>query len=262
MSAKLTLEIAARTEVGRRRKINQDALGMRPELGIYILADGMGGHPAGEVASALAVEAMGQFYLDAGATWPPDAEGPATDPRAFLVAAIKHANFRVRQEAERIPEHKGMGTAVAAVHVGGSGYCLAHVGHVRGYRLRDGVLEGLTEDHTRMNNYVWQGVAYDVAERMPDAYTLARAVGLSTRVQVTARLEDARAGDLITLVSNGLYNAISDAQMARMLAEGTTLADLANNLIRVAEGRHAADDVSCILLRWIAGDEEQPPLAA
>jgi protein phosphatase len=258
----LTLEIAARTEVGRRRQINQDALGMRPDLGLYVLCDGMGGHPAGEVASAIAVEAMGQFYLDAGATWPADAEGPATDPRAFLVAAIKHANFRIRQHTERTPEHAGMGAAVAAVHVGDSGFCLAHVGHVRGYRLRDGVLAGLTEDHTRMNNYLWQGVAYDVAERMPDAHTLARAVGLSTRVQVTARLEDALAGDLVLLVSNGLYNAISDAQMARILGAGTTLADIANNLIRVAEGRRAADDVSCILLRWIEREEEQPPLAA
>jgi protein phosphatase len=258
----LTLEIAARTEVGRRRKLNQDALGVRPDLGLYVLSDGMGGHPAGEVASAIAVEAMGQFYLDAGATWPPDAEGPATDPRAFLVAAIKHANFRIRQQAERTPELAGMGAAVAAVHVGGSGFCLAHVGHVRGYRLRDGLMEALTEDDTRMNNYLWQGVAYDVAERMPDAHTLARAVGLGTRVQVTARLEDARAGDLVILVSNGLYNAISDAQMARILAEQTTLDGIANNLVSVAQAHHAADDVSCILLRWIGGKEEKPPLAA
>jgi serine/threonine protein phosphatase PrpC len=77
-------------------------------------------------------------------------------------------------------------------------------------------------------------------------------------VQVTARLEDARAGDLITLVSNGLYNAISDAQMARILADGTTLEDIADHLIRVAQERHAADDISCILLRWIGGDEEPP----
>lgn len=260
----LTLEVAACTEVGRRRKINQDALGMRPELGISILADGMGGHPAGELAAAIAVDAIGQFYLDAGATWPPDAEGPATDPRAFLVAAVKHANFRIRQHAERTPEHAGLGAAVAAVHVGGAGFCLAHVGHVRGYRLRDGVLTGLTEDDTRMNNYLWQGVAYDVAERMPDAYTLSRAVGLGTRVQVTARLEDARAGDLVLLVSNGLYNAISDAQMARILAEQTTLAAIANNLVSVAQAHHAADDQSCILLRWIGGAQEkpQPPLAA
>jgi protein phosphatase len=258
----LTLEVAARTEVGRRREINQDALGMRPELGLFVLCDGMGGHPAGELAAEIAVEAIGQFYLDAGATWPADAEGPATDPRAFLVAAVKHANFRIRQHAERTPEHAGLGAAVAAAHVGGSGFCLAHVGHVRAYRLRDGVLTGLTEDDTRMNNYLWQGVAYDVAERMPDAHTLARAVGLSTRVQVTARIEDARAGDLVLLVSNGLYNAISDAQMVRILAEQTTLAAIADNLVSVAQAHHAPDDVSCLLLRWTGGEAEKPPLAA
>jgi protein phosphatase len=258
----LSIEAAARTETGRCREINQDVIAIRPDLGLYILSDGMGGHVAGEVAAAIAVESMEAFYLDAGATWPLDAEGPATDPRAFLVAAVKRANSRIRQEAERIPEHAGMGAAVAAVHVGGSGFCLAHVGHVRGYRLRDGVLEALTEDHTRMSHYLWRGVAYDVAERMPDAYTLARAVGLGKRVQVTARLEDARAGDLILLVSNGLYNAISDAQMARVLAERTTLSAIADNLVSVAQAHHTADDVSCILLRWIAGEEEKPPLVA
>jgi serine/threonine protein phosphatase PrpC len=148
----LSIEATARTEIGRRRDINQDAVAIRAELGLYILVDGMGGHAAGEVAAAIAVESMEQFYVDAGATWPPDAEGPASDPRAFLVAAAKHANFRIRQFAELDPEHRGMGAAVGAVHVSGSGFCIAHVGHVRGYRLRDGAFEPLTEDHTRLND--------------------------------------------------------------------------------------------------------------
>ncbi len=84
---------------------------------------------------------MEHIYLDAGSTWPPDAEMPASDPRAFLVAAAKHANFCIRQFAELNPEHRGMGAAVVPVHVGGSGFCLAHVGHVRGYRCRDDARE-------------------------------------------------------------------------------------------------------------------------
>ena len=181
MSHTLAVETAARTEIGRRRSINQDAIALRPDLGLYLLADGMGGHPAGEVASAIAVESMQQFYLDAGTPWPPDVEGPATDPRAFLVAAVTHANFSIREQAKLNLEQHGMGAAIAALHVGPSGFCLAHVGHVRGYRLRDGALQALSEDHTRLNNYLWKGVPYDVAERMPDAYTLARALGLSIK---------------------------------------------------------------------------------
>ncbi len=250
MFQSLVLETAARSEVGRRRTINQDAVAIRADLGLHILADGMGGHPAGEVAAAIAVEAMQQFYVDAGATWPPDAEGPATDPRAFLVAAMKLANYRIWQLAALNPEYRGMGAAVAAIHVGGTGFCLAHVGHVRGYRFRDGTLAPLTDDHTQLNRYLDQGVTYDVAQRMPDASLLARALGLRGQARVTVRLEDARPGDLVVLVSNGLYNVVSDPQMARILGGHASLAETADNLVNVAEAHGAPDDASCVLLRW------------
>lgn len=252
MSQSLVLEIAARSEIGARRNINQDAIGLRPDLGLYILADGMGGHAAGEVAAAIAVEAMQQFYLDAGATWPPDADGPASDPRAFLVAATKLASYRIWQLAKLHPEHSRMGAAVAAVHVGNSGYCLAHVGHVRGYRFHAGALEPLTEDHTQLNRYLDQGVTYDVAQRMPDASCLARALGLHVRVRVAVRIEDAWPGDVVAVVSNGLYNAVSDQQMARILSGRTSVHEMADNLVNVAQAHNAPDDVSCILLRWAA----------
>lgn len=250
----LSIEAAARTETGRRRDINQDAVAVRPDLSLYLLADGMGGHAAGEVAAAIAVESMEEFYLDAGATWPLDAEGPATDPRAFLVAAAKHANYRVRQLGALHPEYGGMGAAVAGVHVGSSGFCLVHVGHVRVYRVRDGVLEPLTEDDTQLNRYVAQGEAYEQAREKPDADRLVRALGQRASVQVTSRLEDARPGDVVVLVSNGLYKSMPEQQMKRILAGRTALGAMADNLITVAQAHHAPDDVSCVLLRWHAAE--------
>jgi protein phosphatase len=257
----LALETAARTEVGRRRTINQDAIALRPDLGIHILSDGMGGHAAGEVASAIAVEAMQQFYLDAGATWPADAEGPASDPRAFLIAAAKHANYRIRQFAELNPEHRGMGAAVAAVHVGKSGFCLAHVGHVRAYRFRDGGIELLCHEHTLLERYVAQGATREAAERIPGANRLERALGLRPRVEVTTRLEDTRPGDVVALVSNGLYTSVGDISMARLVAGRSSLDAMADNLIGLAQAHHASDDASCILLRWSA-EAEAPNVAA
>lgn len=261
MSQPLPIETAARTEVGRCRKLNQDALALRSDLSLYLLSDGMSGHPAGEVASAIAVEAMQQFYVDAGATWPVDAEGPASDPRAFLAAAAKHANYRIWQLAALHPEYLGMGAAVAGVHVGGSGFCVAHVGHVRAYRLRDGGLEQLTQDHTVLNRYLGQGATYQAAQHMPGVHRLERALGLRARVQVTARLEDARPGDVVALVSNGLYNAVSDQQMGSILAGRTPLDVTAGSLVSVAQAHDAADDVSCILVRWVA-EAKAPNVAA
>jgi serine/threonine protein phosphatase PrpC len=261
VSQLFSIETAARTEVGRCRTINQDTVALRPDLGLYLLADGMTGHAAGEVASAIAAEAMQQFYLNGGAMWSVDCEEPASDPRAFLAAAVQHANYRIWQLAELHPEYRGMGAAVAAVHVGCSGFCLAHVGHVRGYRFRKGALEPLTEDHTQLNRYLGRGVEYDVAKRMPDASLLARALGLHGRTRVTVRVEDARPGDLVVLVSNGLYNAVSDPQMARILAGRTPLAAMADALISAAQAHGAADDVTCVLLRCVA-TEEAPNLAA
>jgi protein phosphatase len=257
----LTLETAARTQIGRCRDVNQDAIALRADLGIYILSDGMGGHPAGEVASAITVEAIQQFYLDAGATWPPDAQGPASDPCAFLIAASKHANYRIRQFAELNPEHRGMGAGMAAVHVGSSGFCVAHVGHVRAYRFRDGGIEQLCHDHTVLNRCVAEGATYEAAQRMPDATRLERALGLRARVEVTTRVEDTRPGDVVALVSNGLYTSVRDISLARLVAGRSSLGAMVDDLINLAVAHDAPDDVSCVLLRWIAGEEEKPPLA-
>jgi protein phosphatase len=262
VSLSLTLEAAARTEVGRCRTVNQDVTALRSDLRLFILADGMGGHPAGEVASAIAVEAMQQFYRDAGATWPPDADGPASDPRAFLVAAAKHANRRIRVSAELNPEHRGMGAAMAAIHVGSSGFCLAHVGHVRAYRFRDGGIELLCHEHTVLNRRVAEGATPEDAQQMPDANRLDRALGLRARVEVTTRVEDTRPGDVVALVSNGLYNSVRNLSMARLVAGRASLGAMVDDLIHLAVAHDAADDVSCILLRWAGGREEQPPRAA
>ena len=213
------------------------------------------------MAAALAVDAIEEFYLDGGATWPSDANGPVSDPRAFLVAAVKHANTRIRQHAAQHPEHAGLGAAVAVVQTSGAQLCIAHVGHVRGYRLRDGVLVGLTEDHTQLNHALWAGVAYHVAERHRDAQALSRALGLHPRVQVTTRVDDVRAGDLVALVSNVLYRAMSDWQLWRILSSQSTLNAIATHLICIAQAHDAADDISCVLLRWVAG-EEAPQVAA
>ena len=255
MSRALKIEAVGRTEVGRRRSINEDVFALRSDLGLYLVLDGMGGHAAGDLAAAIAAETMQRFYEDGGTVWPVDARGKAGDPQAFLVAAAKLANTRIRAHAAREPEKRGMGAAVAAVHAVGSGFCVAHAGHCRVYRLREGRLESLTEDHRGLNAYLWKGVALDVAERMPDKDALTRALGLREQVDVTSRMEDVRPSDIVLLCSNGISDVMSEWQLAAVLAGRSDLAATADALIAGAQARGAPDDVTCVLLRWSTASE-------
>jgi PPM family protein phosphatase len=125
----LHIEAAARTEIGRRRDINQDAFTLRPDLGLFLVVDGMGGHPAGEVAAAIATETIQRFYEDRGSPSATDAVGLPSSPQAFLSASLKHANACIRERAELSPETRRMGAAIVAMHATSAGFCLAHVGH-------------------------------------------------------------------------------------------------------------------------------------
>lgn len=244
------IEAAGRTEVGRCRSINEDILALRPDLGLYLVVDGMGGHVAGELAAAIAAETMQHFYEDGGIVWPLDARGKATDPQAFLVAAAKLANAHIRERAASDAEKRGMGAAIVAVQATSASFCLAHVGHARCYRLRGGRLERLTEDHTGLNEYLWRGVPFDIAERRPDRAALSRALGLKEKIEITVRMEDTRPGDTVLLCSNGLHGAVSDTQIALILSGQSPLAATADALLAVAQAIGAPDDVTCLLLRW------------
>ncbi|MEP7125963.1 MAG: hypothetical protein ABJE95_33835, partial [Byssovorax sp.] len=122
------------------------------------------------------------------------------------------------QRATRRAMRSPLTAAVAGVEINPSGFCLFHVGHVRAYRLRGGGLDRLTRDHTVRNRWLDEGASPEVAARAPSADQLARALGFRERVDVTACLEDARPGDVVALVTNCIYDVVSDPQMALLLA--------------------------------------------
>jgi serine/threonine protein phosphatase PrpC len=250
-SPSIILEAAGRSEQGCAREINQDAFAVRHDLGLFVISDGMGGHPDGEIAAAIAVEEMQCFFAEPGKTWPTDAPGPPGDPRAFLVAAVKHAHVRIRAKAAPIvPGRRSMGTTIAAVHAESSGFCVAHVGDSRVYRLRDRTLERLTRDHTRMNEYLAMGASREAAMKMPDHASLSRALGTQERVNVDVRMDDARAGDVVLLCTDGLSNVVTDEEIALVLTGSSDVEATAAALIGLAGARGARDDVTCIVLRW------------
>ncbi|MEP7127003.1 MAG: protein phosphatase 2C domain-containing protein, partial [Byssovorax sp.] len=137
MSRTLTLKAAGRTDIGRVRETNQDALLVREDLGLFVVADGMDGRATGEIASAIAVKAIEGFIEPFGTDWPCDTIGAPTDALARLVAAVIHANQRIYQIAVKDPSPRWMGTTVVAALVRRNSVCLAHVGDSRIYRLRN-----------------------------------------------------------------------------------------------------------------------------
>jgi protein phosphatase len=262
-SPPIPIEAAGRSAQGRLRDINQDSFTVRSDLGLYILADGMGGHVDGEVASAIAVEAIPQFFEKRGTTARSDAHAPPVDPLEILVGAVRHAHARLRAQPEPPRGMRRMGTTIAAVRAEPGSLCVAHVGDSRVYRLRGRRLVLLTRDHTRMNEYLNMGATPEAAARMRDAAALSRALGTQERINVDVRREDAEPGDLVLLCTDGLSNVVSDEQLALVLAGRSDLDATVAALMSIASARGATDDVTCILVRWgESRDVEVPSRAA
>ena len=167
MSPTLVIEAAARTDIGRVRETNQDALLVRSDLALFVVADGMGGHAAGELAASIAVTTLESVYADLAITQPRSHAGSPNDALALLIAAVKKANDRIQDVAATDRTKRGMGTTIVAALACGETVCLAHVGDSRIYRLRDKQIQQLSDDHTVGTEWIRQGAAVELATTLP-----------------------------------------------------------------------------------------------
>ncbi|MGL5363537.1 MAG: PP2C family protein-serine/threonine phosphatase [Bosea sp. (in: a-proteobacteria)] len=242
------------SDVGLVRQLNEDSVvyvapselgtGQRPE-GLAVLADGMGGHAAGEVASALAIETVRRRFLD----------GPASASEA-LFQAFLDANGAIVAHARKHPECVGMGTTCTAFCFHGTAATIVHVGDSRAYRWRDGAIEQLTEDQTLVAQLVREGqMTPEEASNSPHSNVLMQAMG--TRDQIEPVLwheeEGMRSGDIFLLCSDGLTGCVSDEGIAAILASGGAPDDMAQQLIAATIAAGAHDNVSVGV--FIVGDE-------
>lgn len=238
MTAAVPYRSAALTDVGRVRRHNEDAFLERPELGLWAVADGMGGHAYGEVASALIVEALGELAPAAGF-----AEGAEA-----LLDALSTANARIRQEAEA----RGvalMGSTAVALLLGGRRALALWAGDSRLYRLRGGVLERLSRDHSYVQELVDAGLLTEAeAEEHPLSHVVTRSVGTAERLVVEAREFELAAGDCFLLCSDGLTRPVADAELAERLAPEEPAA-AARALVALALARGGPDNVTAVVVR-------------
>jgi serine/threonine protein phosphatase PrpC len=230
---------AARTDTGRARSANEDSYWVHSPL--FVLADGMGGAQAGEVASQTAVG----VFSDQGGL--PDGPGSYEERLAALVA---QANGRVYSQAQSDDQFAGMGTTLTVAYVGEDDLAIAHVGDSRFYVLRDGALEQLTEDHSLVGELVRRGqISAEEAEDHPQRSIITRALGIEGEVVVDHFSWPVRDGDVFLLCSDGLTGMVSDARVAEILVQAPSLAVAAQQLVAAANEAGGRDNITVVLFR-------------
>src|SRR3984957_3128612 len=226
----------AGTDTGRQRRANEDSLLARSPL--FVVADGMGGAQAGEVASRLAVESFQLGVQD------------ASQPELALADLARAANTHIHELSHANAEHAGMGTTLTAVYVGEQEVAIAHVGDSRAYCLRDGELLRLTDDHSLVDELMRQGrLTPEEAIEHPQRSVITRALGPEGTVEVDTRSFRARPEDVYLLCSDGLTTMISEQLIAEILRANPRLHDAGEALIAAANEAGGRDNVTVVLMR-------------
>jgi protein phosphatase len=249
------IEAYGRTDVGRRRKINEDSFLVSPETSLYAVCDGMGGHNAGEVASKMAIETISAFVersaVEKEITWPWGLDANVSFEANRLKTAIRLANARVYQAADNREELTGMGTTVVAVLVSPGLVTIGSAGDSRCYRVRDGELTQLTRDDSWVSAALGEGILNsDDVEHHPLRNVITKAVGARDTIDLDVVEHELKPGDLLMLCSDGLHGMINDQEIKRLLVPvPESLEEASARLVDAANEAGGRDNVSVVLLR-------------
>ena len=247
----MELTVGSRTDVGPR-KMNQDHLGSWPELGLFVVADGMGGHNAGEVASHMAVETIRAFIAESAAgtdiTWPFGLEAGYSIDTNRLTTAVRLANRRIYSEGAKSPDLSGMGTTVVAALVAGDRMTIVSVGDSRLYRLRRGALEQLTKDDTWLASVLGEKQAEDADPQHPLRHVLTSVVGTKDDVKPGSREEQLIAGDRFLLCTDGVHGKLDNGSMTSLLETAASATAGADTLVKEAITRGTSDNATALVI--------------
>jgi len=244
-------EIASRTDTGRVRSANEDAVRFDANLGLAILADGMGGYAAGEVASRIAVDEI--FDELASALPHLHAQPPSTDRAGLhedMRFAAARANSSIIAAARREPDYEGMGSTLVVAVLMDDCMTVAHLGDSRCYRWRAGVLEQVTRDHCWVDEQIAMG-ALPVDALLDARYRniVTRALGIEDEIDLEVHDHEALPGDVFLLCSDGLSDMLDDAALAAHLGAGRPLGETASGLVDAANEAGGRDNISALLVQ-------------
>ncbi len=235
---------AGLSDIGRQRVHNEDRFILLPEFNVFVVADGMGGHQSGEVASRMAASVVaGYFRAGAG-------EGP--DIQRNLRAAVTLANAKIFARADDSRAHRGMGTTIvaAAYDTGADEFHVAYAGDSRAYRMRGGELSQLTRDHSLVADALLERPDLSEADL---AYlprnVITRALGIGPTVELDVRADRSEPGDVYLLCSDGLHSLVPDSKIAAVMRAGTVLTETCARLIDLANDHGGKDNITAVLVK-------------
>ncbi|MBW1873525.1 MAG: Stp1/IreP family PP2C-type Ser/Thr phosphatase [Deltaproteobacteria bacterium] len=245
---------AGTTDVGVKRAANEDNFLTMAEENLFAVADGMGGHSSGEIASQIAVEGMANFFKatrqDEEITWPykMDKNRPYDENR--FIMSVKLANLRIFEASQREARYRGMGTTIAGMNFSKDDVLVAHVGDSRIYRIRNKQMTQITEDHSLLNDYIKaKKLTEEEIENFPHKNVIVRALGMKETVLVDLSRHSLQVGDIFLACSDGLSGMVTDEQLLEIVNTTPDLEQATKTMIKMANDAGGVDNITVILSR-------------
>lgn len=252
MSAHTVLEFASHTDTGLVRSHNEDAIFICSDIGLAILADGMGGYNAGEVASQMSVDLVReQIQQKQAGSWMPRLPWQTSIPAKWINDAIVYANQKVIEQANKNPDNFGMGTTIVTALCHQDKLVVGHVGDSRAYLFRDQYLEQITRDHSVLQAQIDAGLISQAdAHLSPIKNLITRAVGSNDEIEVEVHDHQMRVGDIFVLCSDGLSDMLDQIHLQTVLREQSNDLDTCcKTLVYLANRQGGFDNISVVLIR-------------
>ncbi|HSP16189.1 MAG TPA: Stp1/IreP family PP2C-type Ser/Thr phosphatase [Thermoanaerobaculia bacterium] len=251
----MEVEAQGLTHVGRQRQHNEDAFLVETNAKLFLVADGMGGHAAGEIASRIAVDSISEFILhtkEDDGTWPHAYDEHYKRSTNRLMAAVRMANTRVLEAMRKDARLRGMGTTVVACLADNDVMSFAHVGDSRAYLIRNNNLNRITNDHSWVFEQVQAGMLTEAeAEKHPLRNVITRALGGALQVNPDASEVETKPGDVFLLCSDGLTGMVPEEEILRIVTQTDKLEDACQRLIDTANERGGLDNITAILVKTL-----------
>lgn len=244
------------THPGMKRELNEDSFAILQDQGVFVVADGMGGHNAGEVASKIAIDAIAGFFnaseQDEDMTWPYKLDPTLSLDANKLIVGIKFANIQIFRTSSSDASYSGMGTTVVSILAkeGSDELYVAHVGDSRCYCFYEDKLSQISEDHSLVNEYVKAGqLTREQAKNFPYKNMIMRALGMKDNVLVDVQKRRALIGEIYLICSDGLSDMVPDKDMESILKQHLTLEETARQLVDQANANGGKDNITVVLVK-------------
>jgi serine/threonine protein phosphatase PrpC len=249
----MRIRYAAKTDPGLKRNHNEDYFSLIEDEQLFLVADGMGGHACGEVASKMAADVIREFFTrsrDDDATWPFKMDRQLSYLENRLVVGIKLANQRIFEAASRDARLKGMGTTVVISQIAGDKLYIAHVGDSRCYRIRGEAVQQMTRDHSLLEDYkdARPDMSDEEQRKFPHKNVITRALGMRDTVQVDVMAEDITDGDVFVLCSDGLSGMVDNKKLMETMKKSGDLEAAVTSLVEAANQAGGSDNITVLAL--------------